>query len=131
MTASRRNYVLVVEDDADLADAVGALLETDGHAVTIAADGEAALHEVELAIPSLIILDMFMPVMDGWEFARQLAARYGHCAPILVMTAAENPRERASAIGADDVLAKPFDVHVMLAIVRRLVRREAARVVPT
>jgi CheY-like chemotaxis protein len=61
-------------------------------------------------MPGLILLDMRMPVMNGWEFAREYRARHGRAAPIVVVTAAEDARARAQEIGADAWLEKPFDL---------------------
>ncbi len=111
--------VLVVEDDADLAALLQMILVDAGHAVRTAADGAQALERVADAMPGLILLDMRMPVMNGWEFARAFAQRYGRAAPIVVVTAAENARLRAEEIGADGWLEKPFDLDAVLAMVAR------------
>lgn len=114
--------VLVVEDDVDLCDAIQLLLESYGYDVVVAHDGAEALAAVEHAMPALILLDMFMPIMDGWMFARELHARHGpEAAPLLVLTAAERPRERAAEVGASAVLPKPFDMNTLLARVGQLV----------
>ena len=115
-----RDYVLIVEDDADLAEALQLILELHGYRATLAGNGRDALAMVAACMPSLIVLDMLMPVMDGWQFAREFARRHGREAPILVVTAAENARERASEIGADDVLGKPFEISALVAKVQRL-----------
>jgi CheY-like chemotaxis protein len=72
-------------------------------------------------MPGVILLDMRMPVMNGWEFARAFAERHGRACPIVVVTAAENARLRAEEIGADAWLEKPFDVDAVLAAVERLI----------
>ena len=117
--------VLVVEDDADLAALLQMILGDAGYAVRTAADGAQALSRVAEAMPALILLDMRMPVMNGWEFARTFADRYGRAAPIIVVTAAENARARAAEIGADDWLEKPFDLDAVLGAVARLVGGDA------
>ncbi len=109
--------VLVVDDDPDMLDLVLMTLEDSGYQTVGARDGREALERVSQHMPSLILLDMLMPVMDGWEFARRFHDRYGNAAPIVVSTAAENAQERAAAIGADDVLSKPFDLERLLATV--------------
>ena len=121
-------HVLVVDDDFDLAEALQTILEVHGYEASIAHDGREALESVDKRMPSLIILDMLMPTMDGWAFAREFALRHQHAAPILVVSAAENARERASAISADDVLDKPFDIHKLLAIVGRLTKQKPSEV---
>ncbi len=102
--------VLVVEDDGDLAALVEMIVSEAGYLVRTAADGALALRRVSESMPGLIFLDMRMPVMNGWEFAREFRGRYGHAAPIVVVTAAENARQRAEEIGAEGWLEKPFEL---------------------
>ncbi|HEV2126402.1 MAG TPA: response regulator, partial [Chloroflexota bacterium] len=90
-----------------------------GYPVTTAGNGIEALAAVEREHPSLILLDMRMPVLDGWGFARQLRARGVHL-PILVMTAAQDAGSWAEEIGAEGYLAKPFDLLDLLDEVARL-----------
>jgi CheY-like chemotaxis protein len=111
--------VLVVEDDPDLLSLVEMILVDAGYRVRTARDGRAALDRVGEGMPGLILLDMRMPVMNGWEFAREFRARYGRPAPIVVVTAAENARARAEEIDADGWLAKPFDLADVLSAVER------------
>ena len=118
--------VLVVEDDQDLSALLELVLADAGYAVRVAGDGLAALRRVEEAMPGVILLDMRMPVMNGWEFAREFRARYGRACPVVVVTAAENARLRAEEIGADGWLAKPFDLDAVLDMVERQLRRGSA-----
>jgi two-component system, chemotaxis family, chemotaxis protein CheY len=111
--------VLVVDDDPDMVDVIELVLRTEGYAVRSAENGKRALEAVATAMPALVLLDMLMPVMDGWQFARELRARYGRVVPIVVVTAAEHAQSRAAEIGADDVVSKPFDVDDLLQIVAR------------
>lgn len=111
--------VLVVEDDPDLLSLVEMILKDAGYAVRTASDGRAALARIAEGMPALILLDMRMPGMNGWEFAREFRARYDRGAPIVVVTAAENARARAEEIDADGWLAKPFDLEDVLAVARR------------
>lgn len=104
------DYILVVEDNPDLADVEVLMLQSAGYQVESAANGARALECVEDRMPSLILLDMLMPVMDGWAFAREFRHRYGDRVPIIVVTAAEQAQVRAAEIGAQGVLSKPFDV---------------------
>jgi DNA-binding response OmpR family regulator len=110
--------VLVVEDDADLAALLELVLSEAGYPVRTAGEGRAALARVEEELPALVLLDMRMPGMNGWEFAREFRARHGRACPIVVVTAAENARGRAEEIGAEGWLAKPFDLDDVLALVR-------------
>ena len=113
--------VLVVEDDLDLLGLVELLLQDAGHRVRTASNGVEALDRVAEEMPALILLDMRMPVMNGWEFAREFRARHGRACPIVVVTAAENARLRAAEIEAEGFLAKPFDLDDVLRMVARFV----------
>ncbi len=113
--------ILVVDDDPALRQTVSAILIDEGYPVAEAADGAEALECVERLRPSLILLDMRMPVLDGWGFARTLRARDIRV-PIVVMTAARDAQRWAEEIAADDWLAKPFELLDLLATVERLRR---------
>jgi CheY-like chemotaxis protein len=106
----------VVEDDPDLLALMELVLSGAGHRVRTAPEGAAALERIAEELPGLIFLDMRMPGMNGWEFAREFRARHGHACPIVVVTAAENARERAEEIGADGWLAKPFELDDVLRV---------------
>ena len=111
--------ILVVDDDESIRQTVSEILEVEGYRVAAAANGEEALARVEQSKPALVLLDMRMPVLDGWGFARVLRER-GIRLPILVMTAAQNARSWAEEIGADGYVAKPFDLDELLSKVERL-----------
>ena len=111
--------VLVVEDDQDMALALLQLLEISGFPARHAEHGKAALDAVASQMPALVLLDMLMPVMDGWQCARELRARYGDSLPIVIVTAAEHVQERSKEIGANEVLPKPFELAHLLKIVER------------
>ena len=111
--------VLVVEDDQDLSGLLELVLSDAGYRVRLAGDGRAALERVQEEMPGVILLDMRMPVMNGWEFALEFRARFGRACPVVVVTAAENARLRAEEIGAEGWLSKPFDVDDVLAMVDR------------
>ncbi|MGC3996073.1 MAG: response regulator [Anaeromyxobacter sp.] len=113
--------VLVVEDDADLLGLMEMVLTDAGYAVRTASDGRQALERVAEVMPALILLDMRMPIMNGWEFARVFRERYGRPCPVVVVTAAENAQLRAEEIGADGWLSKPFELDDVLSTVARLV----------
>jgi len=114
---TRRSRILVVEDDESIRDLVDLILSGAGYEVVTASDGEAALEVVGMAPPDLVLLDMRMPVMDGWEFARQYRAKPEPHAPIVVLTAARDAADRAAEIDADGYLGKPFDVDELLTLV--------------
>jgi two-component system chemotaxis response regulator CheY len=113
--------ILVVDDDASIRQTVREILDLEGYPVETASDGREALRLVERDEPSLVLLDMRMPQMDGWGFAREIRQR-GIELPILVMTAAENARSWAAEIGADGYVAKPFELDELLAAVERIRR---------
>ncbi len=121
-----RPLVLVVDDDEDLRDMVRTALERAGYLVATAANGIDALGAIAQQTPSIILLDMRMPVQDGWEFARAYRERHGRLAPILVMTAATDARRRAAEIDAEGWLAKPFTIAELVAAVKKLVARAAS-----
>src|SRR5262245_21756397 len=110
MRTTEGGDVLVVEDDVDMAEVIVLALEQSGYPARIAENRVEALDAVALRMPALVLLDMFMPVMDGWRCARELRTRYGHRLPIVVVTAAEHLRARTRELDIDDVLPKPFDV---------------------
>jgi DNA-binding response OmpR family regulator len=115
--------VLVVEDDEDIRGFLAIVLEEAGYAVTSAANGAEALQRVAQESPDVILLDMKMPVMDGWEFAQHYRAYTAMQAPIIVMTAARDARLRAREVDAVEVLSKPFNIEELLTTVERALRR--------
>lgn len=115
--------VLVVDDDPDLREALAQFLTLHGHEVSLAAHGAEALARVARQMPGLILLDMKMPVMNGWEFARDFRARYGRAAPIVVLTAAQDAALRAQEIDAEGFIPKPFELDELYAVVDRWVPR--------
>ena len=119
MTRTDQRPILVVDDDEIILSTLALCLEDEGYAVVAASNGKEALQRVEREHPRLILLDMKMPVMDGWAFAAAYRERPGPHAPIIVMTAARDARSRAAEIAADGCLAKPFDLDRLLDLVRR------------
>jgi two-component system, chemotaxis family, chemotaxis protein CheY len=102
--------VLIVDDDPDMLDLVADALDRKGYRTMKAWNGEEALQLVAETEPQLVLLDMRMPVMDGWEFAHAFRERFGRRIPIVVVTAAEDSRLRAAEIGANADLGKPFEL---------------------
>ena len=111
--------ILVVDDDPSILATVSEILEFEGYLVVTAANGVEALEVIEQHEPSLILLDMRMPVLDGWGFARRLVER-GLQLPIVVMTAAQDARRWAEEIGAAGYVPKPFELPELLDAVERL-----------
>jgi CheY-like chemotaxis protein len=110
--------ILVIDDDPAILDTVTQILEFEGYSVATATNGAEGLRQVDQAPPALILLDMRMPVLDGWGFARTLRER-GVALPIVVMTAAQDARRWAQEISASAYLAKPFDLLDLLDVVQR------------
>ncbi len=111
--------ILIVEDDASIADALAEVLRDEGYMVLTAANGQEALACVARHPPSIIFLDMKMPVMDGWAFAAAYRAQPGVHAPLIVLTAANDARARATEVQAQAFLCKPFAIEDVLALVQR------------
>lgn len=123
MSARRRvaHRVLVVDDDAAIRQFIQMALEGDGYEVTTAGDGREALESARTAPPRVILLDMRMPIMDGWAFTREYRSTPPPHAPIVVLTAARDAGESAGDVQADAFLAKPFNLRELLGLVGRLV----------
>jgi DNA-binding response OmpR family regulator len=116
--------ILIVEDEASLAEGLKFNLEAEGYAAEIAEDGEAALASIGDKGFDAIVLDVMLPKMDGFDVARALRSR-GNYTPILMLTALGRPEEvlKGFEAGADDYLAKPFDLKIFLARLNGLLRR--------
>ena len=110
--------VLVVDDEPGIRETVTAMLEIEGYDVAEARDGADALAQVEARQPDVILLDMRMPVLDGWAFAAELRARE-LAIPIVVMTAARDAARWAGEIAATAFVAKPFGFDDLLQAVER------------
>ncbi len=108
--------ILVVDDDPAILSTVADILEFEGYKVEVAANGAEGLRVLERVRPKLVLLDMRMPILDGWDFARALRDR-GITLPILVMTAAQDARRWAQEIGAAGYVSKPFELLDLLSAV--------------
>ena len=114
--------VLVVDDDDTIRELVSIALCDEGYEVMSAIHGREALERAADWVPDLILLDMRMPVMDGWEFTRAYRRGPGPHAPIIVLTAGRDATCTAIQIEADAALAKPFELESLLGLVSRFVR---------
>ena len=123
MTETELKRILVVEDDPTILDTLKIFLESEGYLVQIAENGFIALELLKnCKMPHLILLDMKMPVMNGWEFAAEFSAKYNHRAPIVVMTAASDAKQRASEITSSGWIGKPFDLDELLGVIKKNMR---------
>ncbi|TYB41365.1 response regulator transcription factor [Actinomadura chibensis] len=118
--------ILIVDDEPAVRESLARSLEFEGYRVDAAADGAAALDRVGRDRPDLVVLDVLMPRMDGLTACRRLRA-LGATMPVLMLTARDMVGDRVTGLdaGADDYLAKPFDLDELLARVRALLRRAA------
>jgi DNA-binding response OmpR family regulator len=125
VTAAEPVHVLVVEDEPQLRSMLADNLEFEGYRVTAVASGEEALQAVTGRHYALLLLDVMLPGMSGFDVCQQLRAREMHM-PIVVLTARTHEQDRIRGLdfGADDYVGKPFSVRELLARVRALVRRD-------
>jgi two-component system, OmpR family, copper resistance phosphate regulon response regulator CusR len=119
--------ILLVEDEPDAAQMLAKGLREQTYAVDVATDGETAVYQAGVNDYDLVILDVMLPLKDGFEVCRELRAE-GLTFPILMLTARDAPPDRVVGLdmGADDYLTKPFDFHELLARLRALLRRGPA-----
>jgi two-component system, chemotaxis family, chemotaxis protein CheY len=110
-----RERVLLVDDDDSIRQVVSIFLTDEGYEVGSAGDGRAALGLLEQFRPDLILLDLRMPVMDGWEFVRVYRNMPGPHAPIIAFVAALHAQAVQDEIGAAALLEKPFDLDELIA----------------
>ncbi|MCH5285843.1 MAG: response regulator transcription factor [Christensenellaceae bacterium] len=116
--------VMVVEDDLPLQRMMCAFLGMNGYQTIPAANGEKAMEAIERVLPDLVIADVMMPVMDGWELTRELRSAYP-LLPIMLVTARDTIEDKRAGFtsGADDYLTKPVDLDELLLHVKALLRR--------
>ncbi len=124
MSSSR---ILVVDDDPDIRALVAELLSRAGHEVEQAADGRSGLRAFHAVPPDLVVLDVAMPGLDGWQTLERI--RDLSDVPVLMLTARSDELERVRGLqaGADDYVVKPFGRQELVARVQALLRRSAAR----
>ena len=115
--------ILVVEDDKNIADLLQLYLEKEGYAVTVAADGSEGLHKFRTIGPDLVLLDVMMPVMDGYELVKMIRAESK--TPVIMLTAKAQTDDKVVGLrsGADDYITKPFEMKEVLARIEAVLRR--------
>ena len=121
---SDKGRVLVVDDEANITDLVAMALRYEGFEVDVAASGRAALKAARATAPQLIVLDVMMSDIDGFEVAKQLSSS-GHRIPILFLTARDTTEDkvRGLTIGGDDYVTKPFSLEELVARIYAIMRR--------
>ena len=117
---ARERLVLVVDDDPDILQTLALCLSTEGYGVAMAANGQEALDVLRREKPAVILLDLMMPVMDGWQFITEIDQRGWRKSPILILSADRAVQGHANRLRADAFLAKPFDLEELLGKVSQL-----------
>ena len=118
--------VLIVEDDRNIAELLQMYLEKEGYAVTVAFDGGEGLAKYRMVKPDLVLLDVMMPVMDGWGVCKAIRAESQ--TPIIMLTAKGETDDKVAGLrsGADDYITKPFEMKEVLARIEAVLRRTVA-----
>lgn len=122
--------LLIIDDDRDLAGMLVEILELEGYAVSVAGDGESGLQQIEAEPPDLVILDVMLPGIDGFEVLQRL--RRQHELPVIMLTARGDESERIQGLtsGADDYIPKPFNPVELAARIYNVLRRTAPKESP-
>ena len=115
--------VLIVEDDPNIRELLQLYLEKDGYAVTLASDGGQGLAKFRAIKPNLVLLDVMMPVMDGWAVCKAIRAEGN--TPVIMLTAKGETDDKVTGLkaGADDYITKPFEMKELLARIEAVLRR--------
>ena len=114
------SLVLVVDDDPDILQTLALCLTTEGYRVTTASNGQEALDLLNKERPACVLLDLMMPVMDGWQFVAELEQRGWRKSPLLILSADRAVQGHAAKLRAEAFLAKPFDLDELLGKVLQL-----------
>lgn len=110
-----RGRILVVDDDTAILDIIVQLLTAEGYEVDSALNGDEALERLRVSTPAMILLDLWMPKMNGWEFRRhQMELPAASKVPVVLLSAGGNLQRHASDLRAAAALAKPFDLDELL-----------------
>ncbi|MBQ2602174.1 MAG: response regulator transcription factor, partial [Oscillospiraceae bacterium] len=118
-----KEKILVVEDERHIAELIRLYLEKEGFEVIHAADGGAGVAEFERTAPDLVLLDIMLPVMDGWQVLKEIRA--SSKTPVIMLTAKSETGDKVTGLenGADDYITKPFEVKELIARIHAVMRR--------
>ena len=119
--------LLLVDDDPDILQTLALCLSTKGYRVLMASNGKEALDVLGREKPACILLDLMMPVMDGWQFVAELESRGWRKAPLLILSADRAVQGHATRLHADAFLAKPFDLDDLMDAVKTAARNAGSR----
>ncbi len=124
--------ILIVDDEKRIVDIVKAYLEREGYEISAAYDGKAALETVSRWSPDLVILDLMLPQVSGWDVCRALRTDTATTIPIIILTARDDVTDKIIGLelGADDYVTKPFDPKELVSRVKAVLRRTAAKPAP-
>jgi DNA-binding response OmpR family regulator len=112
------NHILIVDDDPSIRDVVSDILEMSDYRVKTACNGAEALDDIRDDRPAAVLLDLMMPVMNGWEFLRKYRCEEPVAqVPVVIMSAARDASVMACELGAQAFLSKPFEIETILAVV--------------
>lgn len=122
---SAEQLILIIEDQPDIADILKSYLERGGYRVVVAADGQVGSDLHSRLNPDLVLLDMSIPLMDGWQVLSEI--RHRGTTPVIIVTARDDDTDKVAALrfGADDYVTKPFNPSVIVARVGAVLRRSA------
>ena len=123
-----KNEILVVDDEASVVEVVSLYLKREGYTVAVARDGLEALRQIESRKPTLVVLDLMLPHVDGLEIIRRLRNDKGSSVPVIMLTARSQETDRIYGLelGADDYVTKPFSPAELVARVKAVLRRTGA-----
>ena len=123
---SKPKQILVADDDEQLALAVKVRLEASGYQVETASDGRQTLEQIGQHMPDLILLDVMMPLMDGYSCLREINRRFGrNRVPVIIFTARDHMKDLFELEGIEDYIVKPFEHEDLLVRIERILKQRA------
>jgi len=127
-----KETILVVDDEANIVELARLYLTQEGYRVESAGDGQTALDKVAALKPTLMVLDLMLPVVDGWEVCRRVRAGDQRGVPIIMLTARDDDVDKIVGLelGADDYMTKPFNPRELVARIKAILRRAERAGVP-